>query len=41
MALADAWEHADDAARAVDRLRETLAGHYGDAQGVAFDSLPG
>jgi SAM-dependent methyltransferase len=28
----------DDAARAVDRLRETLEGHYGDAVGVAFDS---
>jgi hypothetical protein len=28
----------DDAARAVDRLRETLEGHYGDDQGVAFDS---
>jgi SAM-dependent methyltransferase len=28
----------DDAARAVDRLRETLEGHYGDAEGVAFDS---
>jgi ubiquinone/menaquinone biosynthesis C-methylase UbiE len=28
----------DDAARAVDRLRETLEAHYGDAQGVAFDS---
>jgi SAM-dependent methyltransferase len=28
----------DGAARAVDRLRETLAGHYRDALGVAFDS---
>jgi hypothetical protein len=28
----------DDAARAVDRLRETLKGHYGAAVGVAFDS---
>ena len=28
----------DDAARAVDRLRETLEGHYGDALGVAFES---
>jgi SAM-dependent methyltransferase len=28
----------NDAARAVDRLRETLEGHYGDDRGVAFDS---
>ena len=28
----------DDAAQAVDRLRETLEAHYGDDQGVAFDS---
>lgn len=28
----------DDAARAVDRLRETLEDHYGDDQGVTFDS---
>ena len=28
----------DDAARAVDRLRENLEGHYGDDQGVTFDS---
>jgi SAM-dependent methyltransferase len=28
----------DDAARAVDRLRATLESHYGDDQGVAFDS---
>jgi SAM-dependent methyltransferase len=28
----------DDAARAVDRLRETLEGHYGDDRGVTFDS---
>ena len=28
----------DDAARAVDRLRETLEGHYGDRRGVTFDS---
>jgi ubiquinone/menaquinone biosynthesis C-methylase UbiE len=28
----------DDAARAVDRLRRALEGHYGDDKGVAFDS---
>jgi SAM-dependent methyltransferase len=28
----------DDAARAVDRLRETLEGHYSDRRGVTFDS---
>jgi SAM-dependent methyltransferase len=28
----------DDAAQAVNRLRETLEAHYGDDQGVAFDS---
>ena len=28
----------DDAARAVDRLRETLESHYSDDQGVAFES---
>jgi ubiquinone/menaquinone biosynthesis C-methylase UbiE len=28
----------DDAARAVDRLRGTLEAHYGDDEGVAFDS---
>ncbi len=28
----------DDDARAVNRLRETLEAHYGDNQGVAFDS---
>jgi SAM-dependent methyltransferase len=28
----------DDAAQAVDRLRETLEAHYGDNHGVAFDS---
>jgi SAM-dependent methyltransferase len=28
----------DDAAQAVERLRETLEAHYGDDQGVAFDS---
>jgi SAM-dependent methyltransferase len=28
----------DDRARAVDRLRETLEGHYGDDRGVTFDS---
>ena len=28
----------DDAARTVERLRETLAAHYSDERGVVFDS---